>query len=204
MFLTAGCSFTSPDTECDGPMWPEILSYKLNMDHKNVGVAGASNQEIFHQIVDNIQEVNYIFVVWTGFTREYIYTRSFNPVYWKYREDQGLPQKQNGLMDYETNLLSKHFDPIVAYKNNMRWKNAARLICKSKGVKLFSQQGVKPFPDRFHRSLPDDIYLNCEDFYVGATMEGSGHPTHQGHEFIASKFYDMVLRSNIEHEYVYE
>ena len=69
--FTFGCSFT----QYFWPLWPEILSYELNVPLYNFGRCGAGNQYIFNMLMqaDNVYKFNnddLIIVSWTNVCRE--------------------------------------------------------------------------------------------------------------------------------------
>lgn len=78
--FTFGCSFT----KYYWPLWPEILSYELDIPLYNFGRSGAGNQYIFNMLMqaDNIYDFNQndlVIVSWTNVCREdRITTSRFN------------------------------------------------------------------------------------------------------------------------------
>lgn len=81
--MSAGCSWTdknfkstdpniSKENQGGWPMWPEIVSSKLNIHSKNLGFCGTDNGHIFNSVVDEVhsnKNIKFVIVAWTSWDR---------------------------------------------------------------------------------------------------------------------------------------
>lgn len=93
-----GCSFTdanyksrsNPEIDCGWPKWPEILGKKLGLESINRGLAGSSNDAIFHRVISSIinnhEEIDTICILWTNIWRYRIGEIHLNPRSASYRD----------------------------------------------------------------------------------------------------------------------
>lgn len=66
ILIASGCSYTDPnfksefhsEMDCSWPMWPEILSEKLDMECVNLGQSGQGQEYIFNSLTDTIASMS--------------------------------------------------------------------------------------------------------------------------------------------------
>ena len=136
--LAAGCSFTdkdfwSPemgaDFDCSWPKWPEMLGEYLDLDVKNIGLCGVSNDYITSQVIQNIlrdrDNIELVVIGWTEIQRFGLYdAHRFNPMTalaHPEKNDFVVPHQKSAIPLYKylfgDNLVDKHFE--VDNSNNL-------------------------------------------------------------------------------------
>ena len=91
--VSFGCSYTVGESLSDNQLqyaltskfaWPEICANLLKIDCDNKAVGGSSNLEILYAILkyDNFDPNDTVFVMWSHFDRDVIFTSSEKGVWW--------------------------------------------------------------------------------------------------------------------------
>jgi len=183
--VAIGCSFTDdyiniknkiigPVEKIRGyPVWPTILSRKLNMDVVNLGKIGAGNKYIFDQVVGLNGYIDLVIIMWSGWERENVGTdktleymvESKNYLI-KNNHHYIFVQGVHATFDPRTDDIKK----LINSKNLEEFDNSNFI-----GWPIFSEIGGWCIEDKMeerHRYSEHDR-----------------HPNKEGHEFIADLFY---------------
>lgn len=195
--LVSGCSITHGAELHNGFMHEEnvkrsysaYLARALDLELVNVALSGASNEYIFHSVMDNLQKLNDIHsvvVMWTSPLR----------LYWKHQDRHWfvLPNWASSmvdLVDFEMHdkqdngawftgdndqvlddltvvypfLMKNYFDDKEMHKKSMNYKLAIQTYCDAKKIKL--------------------TQLNVSELVSNKLLSYVKHPTDSEHESIA-------------------
>ena len=133
ILLTSGCSFTDrnfesdfhPDMDTRWPMWPELLSKKLDMDCINLGQSGAGNEYIYSTLLDEIAKRDNIGLVIAGWTQSQ-------------RKDWCRKGRWNNNSDYCNKTVNTfgNNDMYAYVDKSLRYYYSLQQVCKSEKIPL--------------------------------------------------------------------
>lgn len=208
ILYTFGCSFTAPYT-VDGRVeyrqyfnykgdtfpniWPNILSNKLNLELRNLGIVGSSNYEIFGDLcrnINNFKEGDVVIVGWTYKER----FRLVNDL--KDTFTRVAPNFRPKLKDVSNNTI----DEILINRENKQWVSEV-MLWDSLITKTLELMGVKLITWTFDYTFPTDKFILNDLFKLGAetiNKETQGliqdsHMGEVGHQVQADYFYDLLM-----------
>ena len=151
--VAVGCSYTASDWPF--PVWPQVLSEKLNLDCVNLGNCGSGNEYIFSQGLDALNrfsDIGIMVVMWSEFQRTDWYRDNgrWDCLHFKcgdvYRNIQDW---RNELMD---TLTLKGFDnKNYQIDRSLRFMYSLQTIARSLNISFLHMVGCEPilFEDRY-------------------------------------------------------
>ena len=144
--VAVGCSYTASDWPF--PVWPQVLSEKLNLDCVNLGNCGSGNEYIFSQGLDALNrfsDIGIMVVMWSEFQRTDWYRDNgrWDCLHFKcgdvYRNIQDW---RNELMD---TLTLKGFDnKNYQIDRSLRFMYSLQTIARSLNIPFFHLVGCDP------------------------------------------------------------
>jgi len=186
MLHAFGCSFTY-GTSCVNPQkdsWPILLSNMLNMDCKNYGLSGASNDYIFKTLSENLNAFtlqDVIVIMMTKPSRRYIRENNILPnsknemarIYYKYINDQ-----QGDCINFLQNLNAYHYI-LKDYRYLITFIDATILLeCNEHKLGAVARQKQNVY---IPKKLSFDRYIQDVD---------NLHPSNKGHQQIAQELFE--------------
>lgn len=182
MIVCGGCSFTDADQSYYSyPVWPELLGDMLGEPVINVAKGGAGNEYIADRVIealegrwhdwknetwhDTTEKVNYVFVLWSGFTRYHLKSddnnfTKINPGPHMDRLLSGEGGPNAGGIDQLCETLSYHFThPANPIDKSLHAFFKLQNYCKLKNIKLV---GASAFPDIIRQRTTTENYTEEE------------------------------------------
>lgn len=208
-----GCSYTAPYGDIIKnyreyrkfrggtlpPVWPEILSEKLNLNLFNYGIGGAGNDFIFEEFCeksDELRKGDTLIIEWSYHTRVNFKFDVENDIYDKIRVGRNQDYYKNQFLKFEKVIdnLCKHIGVNVFY-----WSGDWDVIYRLPKEKLYNRKYL----------LCDKVVYNDYEQYTPFTtvfelggqtikMETNGliddlHFGESGHRIMADLFYDHII-----------
>jgi len=181
---TFGCSFTAP-YRFDGtigyrqyyqyknntfpPIWPELLSNKLEVSLNNCGAGGSSNDEIFSAFCQNIDKIkpnDIVIIGWSFKERFRLVDENIN----------NFTRIMSNIKPKLKNVSEQTMDEILVNRENQLWIN--EVINWEKLIrKHLNSINVEVITWSFDKSFPKEIYILDELIKLGAEtiiMETNG------------------------------
>ena len=184
--------------------WPQLLADKLNLNCFNYGISGASNKQIWYELVNaHIKKNDTVIVQWTFIDRYYVidYNRlSTNNQIGPWRSDIGVLDDNGKRQRDRNNAFYKHFhtNEDVLYDLNLRISHAD-LYAKQQGFKIFhatcDNNGVQLLPFNHAKILKTSIqYIQNETQSCANDRDKTGgHPGILAHKVYADRLYNEIL-----------
>lgn len=183
--------------------WPQLLADKLNLNCFNYGISGASNKQIWYELVNApIKKNDTVIVQWTFIDRHYVIDHNhLSP------NNQIGPWKVIGVLDDNgkrqmdrNDAFYKHFhtNEDVLYDFNLRISHANQ-YAKQQGFKIFhatcDNDGVQLLPFNHAKILKTNIqHIQYETQSWANDRNGTGgHPGISAHKVYADRLYNEIL-----------
>jgi hypothetical protein len=177
--IAVGCSYTADDYTF--PVWPELLSKKLNMELVNFGRSGMGNEYIATKVTEasiHLNDIGLVVCMWSEFTR---LDFQFNPDWFSIHERDDItedmkhillgpyPSTMSSLrqMFLTRSLLRNYSIPYIfiqgtsPYKNN--WRVDKEISDYTRGKVLYKERKPKPFREICIRTLIENSYIKFLD-----------------------------------------
>lgn len=137
------------------PVWCELLSNKLDLNHINLGVPGGGNQCIFEKATFEItkhdpKDIGLVVIMWS----EYFRLDIRMPTSFKYLRLKGdseifkIMHKQSYLK--QMNKIETYTYLTMLVENNLRWIYMLQHYLETKGIKYLMISGLNPVTDLYH------------------------------------------------------
>ena len=173
--IAVGCSYTADDYTF--PVWPELLSKKLNMELVNFGRSGMGNEYIATKVTEasiHLNDIGLVVCMWSEFTR---LDFQFNPDWFSIHERDDItedmkhillgpyPSTMSSLrqMFLTRSLLRNYSIPYIfiqgtsPYKNN--WRVDKEVSDYTRGKVSYKERKPKPFREICIRTLLENSYI---------------------------------------------
>lgn len=197
--------------------WPSVLAKKLNQEITNLGRSACGNTRIIKRTIDTLyKDATGIIICWTSPSRiEMIDDAGIYDI-WPARNAwwiTGDPNKQHRLelLKYLTTYHSNDVNLLHDYKNFIRQVILIQNLCQNNNVKcsMFITFGARENTEKFHPNPAIQNLLKCVNLsmFVDNTLESStvdwtfnspimpgGHPGIEGHEIIADKVFQDIIK----------
>lgn len=180
---TFGCSFTAeyhplnndpPNTYDEykkfkggilPPVWPTLLSNKLDLNNKNCGIGAISNYKIFYQFCKNCSELQKNDIVIIGWTHPYRFLLAQNDNLQDILPSVSYPEFDSKILDYI--FVNRSND--VWIQEILRFTQIINELCLEKNVKVFYWS----FHDEIIKYITGS-YKNCN---LNQFIFGQNHET---------------------------
>jgi hypothetical protein len=170
-------------------IWPQWLSELLNINLKNCGVGGYSNDMILDSIIDNWKDIKKGDVVLIGFT----YPHRFDaPIDGELKSIvHNFSEKNN------SNLTIEQFEALV----NFQYYFADNVLYKNRQVKRFEWIKSLLYKKECELVAVWDVQYdikNLETITVATNGKiADGHLSFNGHKLLAEMFYKKYIKRDI-------
>lgn len=199
-----GCSFTygtalpdATDTKCSNMAWPALVAEKMNIAHVNVGVPGASNDLILHNIVnfENFNKGDHVIIAWTFMYRALLFNDNSSIDNIMPNRSRTLYSKEKGDIKWE-NFYKVHGDYDL-YIRTLKNMHHAMYYLLSKEIKLTNlsidpwQRRWKDLPNIYKKNMKvDTTDIDVKKIKVDTGSDGL-HPGIQSHINISNIIYNL-------------
>lgn len=227
ILLTSGCSWTDekfystdpsvPENKRGGwPMWPEIISSKLNIENRNLAKSGTDNKTIFDGIVDFLYKndnVKIVIVMWSGWDRYKTMGRlDHHPIASLMMEE--LKEFNAYKKIYKMNSYSDFFksctkDDLTVYARDaidstLRYMYLLSNILEEKKINYIFFQGVSPFPINASDEISDMVTYSdydllksfSESIYHNFVKNNKNIPDYPFFNFLGGKRIELLTKRN--------
>lgn len=178
--------------------WPQLLADKLNLNCFNYGISGASNKQIWYELVKtHIKKNDTVIVQWTFIDRYYVIDHNhlstnnqIGP--WKPLIGKRQRDRQNAFYEHF------HTNEDVLYDLNLRISHADQ-YAKQQGFKIFhttcNMEDILFLPFNHAKILKTNIqYIQKEtQSYANDRNKTGGHPGILAHKVYADRLYNEIL-----------
>jgi hypothetical protein len=174
--------------QTDDKIWPAWLSELLNINLKNCGVGGYSNDMILDCIIDNWKDIKKGDVVLIGFT----YPHRFDvPMGGELKSIvHNFSEKNNN------NLTNQQFETLV----NFQYHFSDNILYKNRQVKRFEWIKSLLYKQECELVVIWDVQIDIKNLetITGATNRKiiDGHLSYNGHKLLAEIFYKKYIVKN--------
>ena len=144
--VAVGCSYTASDWPF--PVWPQVLSEKLNLDCVNLGNCGSGNEYIFSQGLDALNrfsDIGIMVVMWSEFQRTDWYRDNDKWDCIHFKCGDVLRNKEKWKNDMVENLKLKGYDnKIFQIDRSLRFMYSLQTVAESLNIPFIHLVGCDP------------------------------------------------------------
>ena len=183
MILVAGCSYTEPMNN----VWPTHL---FGIDHKNIGVLGASNNYIYLSVLNHVinqSKPDYVFILATGLHRISVPLARGH--------DSKLGKNSVAKHPYPSITTLETSGPLGVWNDTLpeTYKNIVKELYWPIDENYLAVQGIIPLISLFSLLESKDIRYNWTTMYDYSQPQAGMHDNHSfGNINIKNKLYEAL------------
>ncbi len=144
--VAVGCSYTA--NSYNFPVWPEVLSEKLNLYCYNLGNCGSGNEYIFSRSLDalhTIKNIGMLVVMWSEFQRTDWFTENFKWQCIHFKCGNVLRNREKWKNDMmETLKLEGYDNKIFQIDRSLRFMYSLQTVAESLKIPFVHLVGCDP------------------------------------------------------------